>query len=189
MMQRFIAIILAMVFVITFSNAPVFSRVTVGEEISDSYETGHPYEGSNGVIWQQRFTWPDAGYIAIHFSSFSLAAGDYVEISSPDGRFIRRFEGQGKQVQDVRGHISEFWATHIPGDAAIVKLVSTSPSSGYGFTIDKWAHGFEQGYIDAVLADLEEATVEAICSNDDKKWAKCMTALRCMKNPKRFADY
>jgi len=72
--------------------------------------------------------------------------------------------------------ISNFWATHIPGEKAVVRLVSKNKRSGYGFVIDKWVHGYEPGYIEAVMSGLEDDhrdNSKAICSSDDKEWAKC----------------
>ena len=70
-----------------FGATFLYSRVEVGEEVNTRFETPQPYEGLNGVIWEQEFHWPKAGYIAIHFSHFDLAQGDYVVISSPDGKY------------------------------------------------------------------------------------------------------
>ena len=65
----------------------VFSMVQVGEEVSQRLETPHPYRADKGVVWEQEIHWPDAGYIAIHFSEFDLAKGYFVDITSPDGTF------------------------------------------------------------------------------------------------------
>ncbi len=157
----------------------LFSKVQVGEEVVQTFETQHPYKGVKGVVWEQTFHWPKAGYIAVHFSRFELANGDYVEISSPDGRFRYTFKDKGKDVIDKKGNkkqISEFWATHIPGDTAVVKLLSKNKKNAFGFVIDKWARGFERGYIEAVLSGVEDedlARTQAVCSSDDKEWAKC----------------
>jgi len=164
----------------TVGSTCLYSKVKVGEEVLIKYQTDHPYKGKKGVVWEKIFHWPNAGYIAIHFSEFDLASDDYVEISSPDGRFYYTYKEKGKWVK-VKGdksakQISDFWATHIPGDTAIVKLVSNNRKAGFGFVVDKWVRGYEKGYIEAVLSGLEEdslANIEAICNSDDKEWAKC----------------
>ncbi len=175
-----LTILMVMFLVFTISPTCIFSKIQVGEEVIETYETPHPYTGK-GLVWEQEFYWPDAGYIAVHFSNFDLEKGDYVEISSPDGRFRYLFKEKGKDVLVGNGNerkqeqISEFWATHIPGDTAIVRLISShNKRNGYGFIIDKWARGYARGYIEAMLEDLEtEAMIEAICSADNKEWAKC----------------
>ncbi|NIO80977.1 MAG: PKD domain-containing protein [Candidatus Aminicenantes bacterium] len=162
----------------TVGSTCLYSKVQVGEEVLTKYQTDHPYKGEKGVVWEKTFHWPNAGYIAIHFAEFDLASDDYVEISSPDGRYVYTYKEKGKWVKEKGDkkakQISEFWATHIPGDTVNVKLVSSNRKAGFGFVIDKWARGYEKGYIDAVLAGLEQdAVIEAICNADDKEWAKC----------------
>ncbi|NIM12380.1 MAG: hypothetical protein GTO45_09720 [Candidatus Aminicenantes bacterium] len=179
-MKKLISVSTCLMVVLMFvvGSTCVFSMVQVGEEVVERCETPHPYPGEKGVVWERTFHWPNAGYVAIHFSKFDLAKGDRVEISSPDGRFRYIFEGKGKKVKlgkkAKETEISEFWATHIPGDMADVKLISKNKKGGWGFVIDKWARGYEKGYIEAVMAGLEEeAVIEAICNADDKEWAKC----------------
>jgi len=168
-------VISALFLTFTVTSPPLLAKVKVGEEIIQNFETPHPYKGEKGIVWEQEFHWPDAAYISIHFSSFELAKGDYVEISSPDGKFLYKYKLKGKKVWDQRESISEFWATHIPGDTAVVRLVSKNKKNANGFVIDKWVRGYEREYIEAVMAGLEEeaAYTEAICSSDDKEWAKC----------------
>ncbi|NIO81063.1 MAG: hypothetical protein GTN53_10675, partial [Candidatus Aminicenantes bacterium] len=171
--------IVCLVFTFLFSTC-LFSKVQVGEEIIERIETPHPYTAEKGVVFERVFHYPNAGYIKIHFSKFDLAKGDYVEVSSPDGQFSYKYRENGKDVEDEFEpgrfkQISDFWATFIPGDTAIVRLHSKNYRSDFGFVIEKWARGYETGYIEAVLADLEDglARTEAICSADNKEWAKC----------------
>jgi hypothetical protein len=148
------------------------SRVTVGEHVFEAVNSPHPYPGR--TVWEHVFHSPNAGYISIHFSKFDLRPGDYVEISSPDGKFYYTYREKGKVVRGGAAVLSEFWASHIPGDTAIMRLYSHSRRGGWGIEVDQWVRGFEPGYIDAVLSGLEEeAQLEAICSGDDKEWAKC----------------
>jgi hypothetical protein len=181
MLKQFFMCFCVMLVLLMFFVSPtsLFSKVTVGEEVLQQFETTHPYDAAKGVVWEQEFHWTDAGYIAIHFSNFDLAPGDYVEISSPDGKFAYKFKEKGKRVKHNTESINSFWATHIPGATAIVRLHSKNKNSAYGFVIDKWARGYESGYIEAVLAGLEEdelSRIEAICSSDDKQWAKCYSS-------------
>ncbi|MCP5104456.1 MAG: PKD domain-containing protein [bacterium] len=160
---------------LVLSCTSLFSKVQVGVEVAEVSECTHPYPGTVGVVYEQTFSSPYAGYIALHFSSFELAAGDYVEVSDPGGQYVYQYTGDGKVVGTGPAPvtISDFWATHIPGDTAVVKLVSTSENSAFGFIIDKWAHGYERGAIEALLTGEEDFQMEAICGTDDKKWAKC----------------
>jgi PKD repeat protein len=158
----------------TLCTPTSFAKIKVGEEVLEKFETSHPYEAKKGVQYEQTFHYPNAGYIAIHFNAFDLAKGDYVEISSPDGKYVRKIKDKGKEIKGGRATITEFWATHVPGDTAIVRLISKNKKSAYGFSIDKWVRGYEAGYIEAALSGEEEISKgEAVCSVDDKEWAKC----------------
>ncbi len=179
-MKRFSIVFLALLVLFAFSfSTSLSAKVKVGEEVLKKNSTPHPYEGGKGVAWEKTFYWPNAGYIAVHFAEFNLAPNDYVEISSPDGKYFYRYQDKGKWVK-LKGakdpiQMSDFWATHIPGDTAVVRLVSKNKKGGFGFEVDKWVHGYERGYIEAIMTGLEEdvAYTESICSSDDKEWAKC----------------
>ncbi len=170
-------------FVFLFS--PVLSpAVQVGEKVIERFETDHPYPGGKDAAWEKTFHYAGAGYIAVHFSQFDLAKGDYVEIFSPDGKFRYIFEEKGKKVKLFKKGtreleeqmLSSFWASHIPGDTAIVRLVAKNKKGGWGFVIDMWAHGYARGFISEVMTELENddlANVRALCSTDDKEWIKC----------------
>ncbi|UCH96096.1 MAG: trypsin-like peptidase domain-containing protein, partial [Candidatus Aminicenantes bacterium] len=171
-MRKFLVFLMVVSLIMTFSTF-LFSKIKVGEEVLERFETAHPYKGGGGVVLEKIYHWPEAGYISLHVANFELAPGDYMEISSPDGKYFYLYNGKGKVVRGGQAVISEFWVTHIPGDTAIVKLHSRNPKGGWGFVIDKWVHGFERGYIQAVLTEMEDAEIEAICNSDDKEWAKC----------------
>jgi len=145
----------------------------VGEEVYDMYETPHPYEGS-GIVWKQTFSSLNAGYISIHFAGFDLADGDYIEISSPDGKYQYTYTGKGKKVRGGKETLSNFWARHIPGETAIVTLYSNGSNGAWGFIIDKWARGYPSETINDQTIEGSEFP-EAICGSDDKVWAPCYT--------------
>jgi Trypsin-like peptidase domain len=154
-----------------------FSAVKVGEPVIEKFDSPHPYKGAAGVVWEKIFHYPNAGYVSIHFSKFDLAPGDYLEIFSGDEQVRYAYKGKGKVVNGGAEVISDFWATHIPGDIAVVRLHSQNPDGGWGVEIDQWVRGFEKGRIDELLvsmeSDLTDPGPEALCSNDDKEWAKC----------------
>jgi len=179
-MRKSLIVMIFLALIMTVMTAPgLLASVKVGETVVQAFETQHPYNAVKGLVWEKEFHYPNAGYIAVHFTKVDLAKGDYIEISSPDGKFVYTFKDKGKDVTDKRGkkgQISTFWGTHIPGSTAIVRLINKSNKSGYGFVIDKWVHGYEAGYIDAAMSGLEEediSGIEAICSTDNKEWAKC----------------
>jgi PKD repeat protein len=175
MKSRAFSVVFLTLFLMCFlSTTWLQAKVQVGEEITQTFETAHPYKGEKGILWEQEIHYPNASYISVHFTSFDLSKGDYVEISSPDGQHVYKYKRKGKKVDENLENISQFWATHIPGDIAIVRLIGKNNKSSYGFVIDKYARGYEKQYVEAVMAGLEEeAYLEAICSADDKEWAKC----------------
>jgi hypothetical protein len=175
MMRKLFSLLVVLV-LITAGSTGLFSRVQVGDAVNQVIETAHPYTGGGGVVFEKTINWPEASYIALHFSKFDLAPRDYVEISSPDGKFIYTYNGKGKKLKGGEEELSEFWAAHIPGNTVVVRLYSKGKRTDYGFAIDKWVHGYEKAYVEAVVGGLEEeteASIEAICSADDKEWAKC----------------
>jgi len=185
-MRKLLVLALTVFLTMAFA-ATLLSKVQVGEEVRESFTTAHPYPGGGGLVYEKVYHNPNSGYISIHFSNFDLAPGDYVEISSADGNYSYLYNSKGKVVRGGKAIISEFWATHIPGSTAVVRLYSRNPKGGWGFEIDKWVRGYEPEVIDAMLTNIELETKptetsipgetlsspEAICSSDDMEWAKC----------------
>lgn len=171
-MKKILMVTLAIVMAVVLSTS-LSAKVKVGELVNEKFEVQPVAMGAKGVITEKIFFWPNAGYISIHFSKFDLVPGDYVEISSPDGRYFYTYREKGKYISPELPPMSEFWATHIPGDTAILRFIAAG-QGGSRFTIDQWARGFENEAIDAYITDMEsDSDIEAICSVDDKKWAKC----------------
>jgi hypothetical protein len=165
-MRKVFSVFVVLLFLTMFG----FSSVQVGEPVLERFETPHPYNGK-GLVYEQVFHNPGSGYVSIHFAKFDLPHGDYVEISDPSGQYVYTYRGKGKSVNGTQ--ISEFWAVHIPGEAAFVRLYSKGNSAGYGFVIDRWVRGYEKARIDALVSTLEDPGIESICTSDDKEWAPC----------------
>lgn len=182
-------LVLALTFFLTMAFATsLFSKVQVGEVVTEKSGSAHPYQGK-GLVFEQEYFWPGAAYIAIHFSKFDLGPGDYVEISSPDGQYVYKYKEKGKVVRGGNAVIENFWATHIPGEKAVVRLYGKSAGGGWGFEVDQWVRGYEREVIDALMSEFDRdeelpageevirpdaiSGPESICSTDDKEWAKC----------------
>ncbi|MGK4006453.1 trypsin-like peptidase domain-containing protein [Sorangium sp. So ce1036] len=73
-------------------------RVRAGDVIAYGAETPHPYVGG----WKRAITSPGATFVRVHFTGFSLAKGDHVTVSSPDGaqsfRYVQHPGGGPKEV-------------------------------------------------------------------------------------------
>ncbi|MBI4518603.1 MAG: FG-GAP repeat protein [Deltaproteobacteria bacterium] len=128
-------------------------------------ETAHPHQTAAGGegAWRQVIQRPQASYIALHFEQFDLGQGARVEISDPSGQYRFTYTGKGK------GDLGSFWATHIPGDTAVVELISSGTQPGFGFVIDQVAQGYPAPEFTAALRD----GAEAICGVDDSREAQC----------------
>jgi hypothetical protein len=113
-----------------------FAKVQVGEPVFESFSTPHPYKGGQGLVMEKIYHYPNAGYISLHFKDFELAPGDRLEIMSGDEMVKHVYRRNGKVVASGE-MISEFWATHIPGDTAVVRLYSANAKGGWGFEIDQ----------------------------------------------------
>ena len=137
------------------------ARVQVGESFAVNIDSARNYEGSpDGVSslgWEYEIQQPGATYIAVHFSDFQLAEGDYLVISDARGDQSYTLRGRGKMGA------GEFWARHVKGDSVVMRLYTASKEGAQGFVIDEFAAGYEEiGY-----------SPEAICGVDDKENAVC----------------
>ena len=89
-MKKSLVFVLTILLTLAFTTG-LFAKIQVGEAVNQKLETPHPYNGK-GLVWEQEISWPGAGYIAIHFSQFDLAPGDYVEISDPAGDYVYTYK-------------------------------------------------------------------------------------------------
>jgi subtilisin-like proprotein convertase family protein len=139
----------------------------IGEEFAVKTETPHPVPrtAAGTPAWRDVFHWEDASYIAVHFEKFDLAPGEKVIVRTPDGRYAHSFEGEGKPKSG-----GTFWATHVPGDTCEVLYYGNSEAPGWGYSIDKFAHGYP-----APQHAVESGgdALRTICGEDDGEWAKC----------------
>ncbi len=172
-MKRFFVMFFMFFLLTMFTSTVLFSQepLQIGEYVFEKVEIPHPYAANRGIVWEHIFEWPNAGYICVHFSEFDLAPGDYVEIFSPDEKFKYTYRGRGKVVRGGEATISEFWAAHIPGDIAIVRLYSRNPKGGWGFVIDKWARGYSLEEIKTIMGG--DVIIQGVCGDDNRKNAKC----------------
>ncbi|GJM11099.1 MAG: hypothetical protein DHS20C11_33750 [Lysobacteraceae bacterium] len=143
---------------------PTLGPMIVGEDVSYSVESNHPYGLVHSVSKEPQLVdtkeiyLPEATYVAPYFSRLELAPGDYLILRSPDNSRSWRYEGYGKGTM---GRDGGFWGIHISGERAVIELYSTGQELAWGYEIDTVARGFR---------DLD---TEAICGTDDKLNASC----------------
>lgn len=116
---------------------------------------------SAGLSRDDIVSYPQASYVAVHFSSFNLPEGDIVVVRSPDSSVSHFYTGKGRDDR------SDFIASFIPGDTAVVQYFSASEagaSSAPSYTISGYSRGFP---------NVER---EAICGVDNTVPAKCFAS-------------
>jgi len=157
----------------SFQSVSLTQAYQVGTKEPESFQPSQEdtFEiRNNGLSEEKVFNSPGASYIAVHFTKFNLAKGDYVTVSDPQGNYLSRYEGKGKVVRGGEAVLPEFWATHIPGDTAVVRYYNYSDLfEGYGFLIDEWAHGFPEENFNELFHQEDQKDLEAICGEDNKE--------------------
>ena len=180
--MRYFCIVTALFFLGTLPL--VAQPVTVGEHIDSGLATPHPYPAGDGetvkLVWSDEIFFPDATYIAPHFSRFELAPGDRVIVRSPDGAQKWTYTGLGKA--DLGLSEDGFFAVHIKGDRAIIELWSQNRAPRFGYEIDRYGRGYNEDEIRAFwaaglgekmnLPEVPDAS-ESICTVNDSEEAKC----------------
>jgi len=116
------------------------------------------------LIWSKLINYPDATYIAPHFSRMDLPKGASLIVRSPDGTREWEYRGEGKEGLGRSGE--GFWGIHIAGETALIELYSVRPVRAGAVVIDRYARGF-------VDWETMIAEPETICGADDSQWAKC----------------
>ncbi|KAF1321461.1 hypothetical protein FI667_g11857, partial [Globisporangium splendens] len=114
---------------------------------------------ASGISRDDTVSYPDASYIAVHFSNFDLPEGDLVVVRSPDSSVAHFYTGKGRDQE------GDFIASFVPGSTAIVQYFSATvgaAASAPGYTIS----GFSRGFSD-------KKTSESICGVDNTVPAKC----------------
>lgn len=141
----------------------------VGEEVRKSYNSPHPYSGTDAtagtLVWSQSVKHDGASYIAVHFSKFELAEGDYLLVKSPDNERSWSYTGRGNYNSEKPDE--GFWSIPIYGSELLIEIHKTSANSDhYGYTIDRYARGYTQ-------SEMGEEDFEALCGSDNSLNARC----------------
>ncbi len=92
-----------------------------------TFESGHPYANNFEDTW--KISQPGAEQIRLHFDKLDLANYDYLEIYNDVGKRLGSY-GRSQNGED-------FWTEWYATDTLLVKLVTDSRYTSYGFLIDK----------------------------------------------------
>ncbi|RAO32575.1 hypothetical protein ONO23_02993 [Micromonospora noduli] len=139
---------------------------TIGELRTVDSSLSYAPNGGTQIIQH-----PGATYVKVHFSSLRLAQGDYVTVSSRDGkesyrydRHLNRATGSDYTTDGQPG----FWAMSVEGDTAVVTLHSSRPSRGNAATIDRFWRGYDRTEIAA-----HNFSTQSVCSTDARRDVVC----------------
>ncbi|MEU4559848.1 serine protease [Actinoplanes sp. NPDC023936] len=91
---------------------------------------------------EEKFHYPGASYVKVHFDRLDMLPGDYLTVSNPEGTESYRYEAS----DDGR------WAMSITGDTAVVEVHRAADPLGLGdalgnlgVRVDRVARGFDRG--------------------------------------------
>ncbi|MGD8377011.1 MAG: hypothetical protein PVF68_12800, partial [Acidobacteriota bacterium] len=119
----------------------------------------HPEEAPDtSQPWSLTIYHPGATFIAVHFDRFDLPPGGQVFVESPDGTQRYRYDGRGK------GSRGDFFAAHIEGEQAIVRLVGARGEGALSVAGYSAGNAAFTGSLEAICAG--DDLVNAICYSD-----------------------
>lgn len=150
--------------------------VKVGEEVELTYESAHPYAGTDvpegKIVEKQEVYVPGATYVAVHFSKLELNQNDYLVISSPDETRTWKYDHSRNTTDESNAGV---WSIPIYGDKLVIKVVSNNSTGAYGYYIDKIAKGIVNIELKSTTdgGDIIGDDDEAICGADNTLEAKC----------------
>ena len=161
--QGMVILVLCASYVMIFPASALSQEVIGYVRPLVGFETPHPYAPSaivGAVIWRDILRVPDAKFLKLHFSNFSLAGDDYVVVRDPVGVYA-------ETLTNDRGN--DIWALSVFGDQVIVELYSVSGSVGSGFIVPEYVYGFAAP--DCGAAGLcGEGNIECANGNSSHQW-------------------
>ena len=165
-MHRFTRLLFATALLVFLAGTAAWAQspLRVGSVRPYLAETPHPYPmgtADRAVVWTDTVVSQGAEFVRVHFSGLNLAPGDYVSVSSPNGRQSWIYTGAGP-----RGD-GDVWAFAVDGDTAIVKIHG-GRGQGHGYRIDAVGHG-EVGLDSKGPGPVPEV----VCSTDGREDAAC----------------
>ena len=66
----------------------------------------------------EKFSYPGASYVKLHFDRMAMRPGDYVTVSNPSGTESYRYDAPTEADSDDAGQ----WAMSITGDTAVLEM-------------------------------------------------------------------
>ncbi|WP_433371377.1 trypsin-like serine peptidase [Actinoplanes sp. CA-142083] len=159
------------------SGVATDGRQRVGELLSVDRLLGYLGRGPQ----RETFRYPGASYVKLHFGKMAMLPGDYLTVSSPDGKESYRYDAP-KLLET--GTVDK-WAMSVTGDTAVVEMHRTADVLGLGamlgtlgVDVDRVARGFSrteqarqpEGQLTAPGRTGRE---ESVCGSDTSADAVC----------------
>jgi lysyl endopeptidase len=123
---------------------------------------------------KEKFSYPGASYVKLHFAKMALLPGDYVTVANPAGTESYRYEAA--DVADADGR----WAMSVTGDTAVLEVHRQTNPLGLGSVlgnlgvrVDQVAKGFKRGESAPVPGRAGPGREESICGPDTSSDAVC----------------
>ena len=167
------AVVVAVLALLSGSQGFAQGKLKVGDVRPYRAETPHPYPlgtEARPVVWTDTVVSPGAEFVRVHFKNVSLAPGDYLTVSSPDGLQTWTYTGRGPHNDGA------IWAFAIDGDTAVVR-VHGGRGAGHGYLIDAVGHGT------VGLGPKNGPTPEVVCGTDGRENIACHPEASAAANP------
>src|SRR5689334_16204397 len=153
--------------------AAAAGRQTVGELL--------PIDKLLGYGRREKFSYPGASYVKLHFNRMAMLPGDYLTVSNPSGTESYRYDAPGA----LSTAAVDRWAMSVTGDTAVLEmhraadpLGVTSLLGSVGVHVDRVARGFsrtEQARQpqERLTAAARTGREESVCGADETADAVC----------------
>ena len=167
------AVVVAVLVLLSGAQGFAQGKLKVGDVRPYRAETPHPYPlgtEARPVVWTDTVISPGAEFVRVHFKNVSLAPGDYLTVSSPDGLQTWTYTGRGPHNDGA------IWAFAIDGDTAVVR-VHGGRGAGHGYQIDAVGHGT------VGLGPKNGPTPEVVCGTDGREPIACHPEASAAANP------
>jgi hypothetical protein len=167
------AVVVAVLALMSGAQGFAQGKLKVGDVRPYRAETPHPYPlgtEARPVVWTDTVISPGAEFVRVHFKNVSLAPGDYLTVSSPDGLQTWTYTGRGPHNDGA------IWAFAIDGDTAVVSIHG-GRGAGHGYQIDAVGHGT------VGLGPKNGPTPEVVCGTDGREPIACHPEASAAANP------
>ena len=162
---------------VILESAPAAGRQRVGELLRVDRLLGYPTASPR----PEKFVYPGASYVKLHFSRMAMLPGDYLTVSNADG--TEAYQYDAPSVLDTAP--ANKWAMSVTGDTAVLEmhraadpLGLTSAVSRLGVRVDRVARAFSRTEQrrqpeHELTAPDRTGREESVCGNDTSADAVC----------------